>query len=271
MRRRATEEPGAWPDLSVLVTDDQTAGRGRLGRRWIAPTGKTLAISLLLRPADRGPLEPDAWGWLPLLAGAAMTAAVEDELARAGAFRDVDGAPEDDESRRVDADGTGGVDVALKWPNDVLISGYKVCGVLAELVPAPGAEPLGPGAAVIVGAGLNLTLDEHDLPTLTSTSLQLVSGVAPDPDRVLAGYLERFAGLYRAWLDAGADAAASGLADEVRRRCGTLGSRVRIELPGDSELVGEAIGIDDGGRLVVRDEQGDVQAVAAGDVHHVRR
>ncbi|HEU4757167.1 MAG TPA: hypothetical protein VFS72_10920, partial [Agromyces sp.] len=71
----------AWPHGSVVVTDDQTRGRGRMGRTWLAPTGKTLAISVLLRPAQSGdgpdaavrPLPSDAYGWLPLIAGVAMT------------------------------------------------------------------------------------------------------------------------------------------------------------------------------------------------------
>ena len=118
------------------------------------------------------------------------------------------------------------MEVELKWPNDVLVSGFKVCGILSELLPDTGA--------VVVGAGLNLTLDEHDLPTLTSTSLLLVTGVQPDADAVLADYLGTFLGLLRAFSEHGADAAASGIADRVSALCGTLGSEVRVELPGGS-------------------------------------
>ena len=248
-------EAAAWPHGSVIVTDNQTRGRGRLGRTWLAPTGKTLAISLLLRPELAGgrPFPPDAYGWIPLIAGAAMTEAVR---------RDVDLAasdvvdPDDD-------DRTGGLDVELKWPNDVLISGYKVCGILSELLPDSGA--------VVVGAGLNLTLDEHDLPTLTSTSLLLATGRQPDADAVLADYLGGFLTLMRAFTESGADAAASGVADRVTAVCGTLGSEVRVELPGDRELLGFAERLDRDGRLVVRDrENGEPQSVAAGDVTHLR-
>ena len=77
--RAAASGPDAaeWGHGAVLVTDNQTHGRGRLGRVWLAPTGKTLAISLLLRPGLDGgvPLPPDAYGWIPLMAGAAMTEA----------------------------------------------------------------------------------------------------------------------------------------------------------------------------------------------------
>ena len=251
----------AWPHGSVIVTDDQTRGRGRLGRTWLAPTGKTLAISVLLRPELPGgaPLPPEAYGWLPLIAGAAMTEAVRRAVDVAASA--TDGDEEDD-------DGTGGVEVVLKWPNDVLVSGYKVCGILSELLP-PSTGP-GTTGAVVVGAGLNLTLDEHDLPTLTSTSLLLVTGVQPDADAVLADYLSGLLALVRSFTEHGADAAASGIASRVSDLCGTLGSEVRIELPGDRELVGVAERLDRDGRLIVRDGNGEPQAVAAGDVTHLR-
>ncbi len=260
--REAATGPAAaaWPHGAVIVTDDQTSGRGRLGRTWLAPTGKTLAISVLLRPELPGgaPFPPDGYGWIPLIAGAAMTEAVRRAVEAAASARD------DDE----EDDGTGGVEVELKWPNDVLVSGYKVCGILSELVPPSTGS--GAAGAVVVGAGLNLTLDEHDLPTLTSTSLLLVTGVHPDADRVLADYLGTFLSLMRAFAEHGADAAASGIADRVSSLCGTLGAEVRVELPGGREVLGVAERLEPDGRLLVRDRNGEAQAVAAGDVTHLR-
>jgi BirA family transcriptional regulator, biotin operon repressor / biotin---[acetyl-CoA-carboxylase] ligase len=256
LREAATgPSASAWPHGSVIVTDDQTRGRGRMGRTWLAPTGKTLAISVLLRPELPGgqPFPPQAYGWLPLIAGAAMTEAVR---------RAVDAAASTSPGEADEEDGTGGVDVQLKWPNDVLVSGYKICGILSELLPESGA--------VVVGAGLNLTLDEHDLPTLTSTSLLLVTGMQPDADAVLADYLTGFLGLVRAFAEHRADAAASGIASRVSELCGTLGSEVRVSLPGDRELLGVAERLDRDGRLIVRDGNGEPQAVAAGDVTHLR-
>lgn len=254
LRRVATGvDASGWPHGSVIVTDDQTAGRGRMGRTWLAPTGKTLAISVLIRPGELpGTLPVDALGWLPLAAGAAMTETVRDEVDRAAADRPAD-----------ETDGSGGVDVTLKWPNDVLVSGFKVCGILSELVPDHDS--------VIIGTGLNLTLDEHDLPTLTSTSLLLATGRRPDADAVLAGYLERLLALIAGLAAAHGDAAANGLADRVAALCGTLGQEVRVSLPGGGELLGTAERLDRDGRLVVRDhENGEPQAVAAGDVTHLR-
>lgn len=225
------------PHLATYVTLDQSAGRGRLGRSWIVPPGRSLAASVLLR-LDGLPIE--SAGWLPLLAGVAMKAAVEGVVG--------DGA------------------VGLKWPNDVQIDGDKVCGILAELRPD--------ARAVVIGAGVNLTVPADDLPTPTSTSLSLhgASGSSEQmADTVLASWLRGLASGFADLVDGAGDAGASGLAERVRRECTTLGRSVRVELPGGASLVGEATGVDERGRLVVRSaSSGEVTAVASGDVTHVR-
>ncbi|WP_104135602.1 MULTISPECIES: biotin--[acetyl-CoA-carboxylase] ligase [unclassified Cryobacterium] len=248
LKEFATTDAAAWPDLSVVVTDNQTQGRGRLGRVWLAPTGKALAISVLVRPQ----LPTASLGWFPLLAGAAMTRAVRSVVEKS--LQPVEGLKEAEDPHH---------ETTLKWPNDVLINGYKVCGILCELLPD--------ATGIIIGAGLNLSLDEHDLPTLTSTSLLLVTRTAPDPDEVLAAYLHELATLYRAFVKANGDAQQSGLHTAVEKLCGTLGSVVRVELPGGSDLVGTATGIDTEGQLrVVNQADGEERSVAAGDVTHLR-
>ena len=202
---------GSEHDFSVVATTNQTAGRGRLGRTWVAPPGRTLAVSVLLAP---GVLEPARLGWLPLLAGLAMTRAVTSLVPAA---------------------------VALKWPNDVQVEGLKVSGLLAELVP---------GAGVVVGAGLNLTMTEAELPTPVSTSLTLAGASADDiVDRALAAYLTQLRDLYIDFVADGLDA--TRLRSAVKDACSTLGRRVRVELPGAEDLVGIAEDIDESGRLVV--------------------
>ncbi|TFD29385.1 biotin--[acetyl-CoA-carboxylase] ligase [Cryobacterium cryoconiti] len=247
------EDAAAWPDLSTVVTDNQTRGRGRMGRTWLAPTGKSLAISVLLRPVSGAvPLPTSHFGWFPLLAGAAMTRAVREVVEASLAARVV--GPGEDAPRH---------EVTLKWPNDVLIDGYKVSGVLSELLPD--------ARGLVIGTGLNVSLDEHDLPTLTSTSLMLVTGSLPDADAVLARYLTELRNLTGDFLAAGGDPVRSGLLQTVTELCGTLGGVVRVELPGGTDLVGTAIALDDSGRLIVEDQtNGDLQAVAAGDVTHLR-
>ncbi|TFC89647.1 biotin--[acetyl-CoA-carboxylase] ligase [Cryobacterium sp. TmT2-59] len=249
----AGTDAAAWPDLSTVVTDNQTRGRGRLGRTWLAPTGKSLAVSVLLRPRVGGaPLPVDHFGWFPLLAGAAMTRAVRAAVEAGLAAR---AAPPDEDSPRHE--------VTLKWPNDVLIDGYKVSGILSELLPD--------ARGLVIGTGLNVSLDEHDLPTLTSTSLQLVTGTPPDPDAVLAHYLTELRVLTAAFVAANGDPVRSGLLQAVTELCGTLGSVVRVQLPGGTDLVGTAIALDRSGRLIVEDQaDGELQAVAAGDVTHLR-
>ena len=227
---------GDEPPFSTVLTLNQTNGRGRLGRVWTAPPDKTLAASVLVRPA----VSPFPFGWIPLLAGVAMSTSIDSLV----------------------GDGRTG----LKWPNDVQVDGRKICGVLAELVPT--------GDAVIVGTGVNLTLAEDELPVTTATSLAL-AGVLGDGeslvDAVLGRYLAELAELLERLTAAGGDAVASGIHRTVSEWCRTLGGEVRVSLPGGGELFGTATGIDGTGRLVVREQgSGKESAVAAGDVTHLR-
>jgi len=230
-----TRAADAWPHFSVVATANQTAGRGRLDRVWVAPPGQTLAVSVLLRPK----FSLQAYGWLPLIAGLAMARAVETSL------------PELVEGR-----------VALKWPNDVQVDGLKVSGLLAELLPA--------ADGVVIGAGVNLAIPADSLPTDTSTSLNL-HGAEPGLDELLGAYLSELKQLYARFAEHGGDAEASGIRLLVQERCSTVGKQVRVELPGGQTRFGTATGIDSEGRLVYRDRaDASVQSVAAGDVTHLR-
>jgi BirA family biotin operon repressor/biotin-[acetyl-CoA-carboxylase] ligase len=240
---------GALPGFTTLVSDDQTAGRGRRGRSWSAPAGSSLAISVLLRPLgpDGAPLTADLFSWLPLAAGVAMTDAVAAVL------------------RAPDGSGTGPATAAagFKWPNDVQLGGRKVCGVLGELLPS--------GDGVVMGAGVNTTMTIEQLPVPTATSLAIEGAAGDDlADRVLSAYLARLVELVEAYGVHGGDAEASGLRAAAVRRCTTIGREVRAELPGDAELSGSAVGIDVLGRLEVRTGSGRVEAIAAGDIIHLR-
>ncbi len=221
----ALARPGA-PSGAVLVADHQTAGRGRFTRVWTAPPGASLAVSLMLRPpADR----PARWLWLPLLAGLAVVDGV-----RAAA----------------------GVAARLKWPNDVLVSGRKLCGILAERVESPA------GPAVVIGMGINTTLATADLPVPTATSLA-IEGADADPGAVVAAVLLAFEGRYTRWL-AGAD-----LRDDYAAACDSIGRPVRVDLGDGDAVEGTGVGVDADGRLLVRTPSG-VREFAAGDVWHLR-
>lgn len=235
--KRAADGTGSWPSFSVVVTDDQTAGRGRLGRSWTAPAGTSLAISVLVRPGPTFPL--DSLGWLPLAAGLAMSRAVNNALGSLAT-------------------------ATVKWPNDVLVDGSKISGVLSELVSAE-------TGAVVIGAGVNLTIADEDLPVPTATSLAIEGVPDPEADRVLADYLIELRSLVESLLDARGDAAASGLQKAVTESCSTIGATVKIELPGGNILTGIARGIDSSGRIVVQaDGSPDLTPVSAGDVTHLR-
>ena len=233
-------DPGAWPHLSALVTDDQTDGRGRLGRAWSAPAGSALAVSVVLEVEDLRPIDR---GWIPLLAGAAMTRAI------AGQFSTALGDTHT---------------VRMKWPNDVLVDGRKISGILAEGVP-------GAPAAIVLGAGVNTAMTAEQLPVPTATSLAVLGmSVTPDViDSILADYLAALGELLGALLLEDGDAVRAGVHAEVEALCGTLGSAVRVHLPDGSELVGEALRLGPHGELVVRNGA-DETSVVAGDVVHVR-
>ena len=219
-RARAGEPSGA-----VLVADHQSRGRGRFTRVWEAPPGRSLALSVLLRPPA---VPPQRWLWLPIVAGLAVADGV-----RAAA----------------------GVDARLKWPNDVLIEGRKVCGILAERV--DGAPP-----AVVIGMGINTLLSSDELPVPTATSLALAGGEVA-PGEVVREVLRAFEGWYRSW------AGGEDLREAYSRRCDTVGREVRVVVSDAETVEGTAIGVDPDGQLLVR--TGDqLRAFSAGDVWHLR-
>ena len=204
----------------VVVAEEQTQGRGRLDRRWVSPPRAGLTFSVVLQPAF--PVE--RWGWVPLFAGLAVAQALRQQA---------------------------GVDAVLKWPNDVLVGGKKVCGILAEV--ADGARAATP-KAVLLGIGLNVTTRRDELPHDQATSLLLEDATSTDRETLLRAVLR---GLGEALADQNRTA--------YRALCATLGQQVRVELPGGTAVVGLAEAVDDDGRLVVGGTP-----YAAGDVVHLR-
>lgn len=237
----------AWPDRSVLVADHQDGGRGRRGRTWTTPARAAVTTSVVLRP---GPLVPvDRWGWLPLLAGLAVVAAL-DEVA--------------------------GVRAVVKWPNDVLVdavpgapglpgwgSRRKVAGILGEVV------PVGTEVAAVVGVGVNVDQSADEIPVASGTSVLLAGGRA-DREVLLAGVLRHLWRLDARWRAARGDVRAAGLDVECAGVCATLGERVRVELPAGRDVVGVARSLGADGSLEVVDVDGALHRVLAGDVHHMR-
>jgi BirA family biotin operon repressor/biotin-[acetyl-CoA-carboxylase] ligase len=201
-----------------------------LGRVWETPPRAALTLSVLLRPT----VSPAAWPWLPLLTGYAVAKALRAE----------------------------GFAADVKWPNDVLIRGRKVAGILVERVESPD------GAAAVVGIGLNVSQTDAELPVQTATSLALESGTAPDRTHLLLTILATLHEAYDAW-SAGGDAGGARLRASYAAACSTVGEDVRVDLPTGEVLTGRATGIDADGRLEVQGAGGR-SVVGAGDVIHVR-
>lgn len=241
------------PEGTVLATEHQQAGRGRLGRTWITPPRAALTFSLLVRPD----VPPARRGWLPLLTGIAVAGAITSAT---------------------------GVATTLKWPNDVLADQGqagagagpgKLVGILAEAA----------ADAIVVGIGVNVSTQQAELPdrgpgALPAASL-LTAGAKPDGlDRtpLLLAILDAFERRYLTWREAGGDPEASGLRAAYLERSGTIGRQVRAELPSGQPLSGLAVGVDADGRLLVRSSSGtdlsgaagSVVPVAAADVVHLR-
>ena len=239
--------PWEVPDLTVLTAELQTAGRGRMDRQWEAPERSSLFVSVLLRPLNPSgrPLPTTSYGWLSLLAALAMTESV--------------------------AAGTG-VEARLKWPNDVMVDGRKLAGVLAQLVPSADGTP----PAVVVGCGLNVTLTDEDLPVPTATSLLMEYASTTDRNILLRDYLLAFAEEYRRFCSVDGDPGAvpSGARDSLRARVAarltTLGREVRADLPGGGVLTGRAAALAPSGALVIVDDAGTPHTVNAADVVHLR-
>jgi BirA family biotin operon repressor/biotin-[acetyl-CoA-carboxylase] ligase len=218
--RRARELAAEGRRDVVVLSDEQTGGRGRLDRSWASPSGG-IWLSILL-----GPAVPTAHAPIYTLAAAVATAE---------AVRDL------------------GVDAAIKWPNDVLVDGQKLTGILTEMEGE--ADRI---SWLAIGLGLNANVDPEEVPASDATTLRAECG---DVNRraLTQEILERFYALHE-----NRDAVVPAWRD----RSATLGQRVRVDTP-DGEIVGEAVDISFPGTLQVDTDDGPV-TVAAGDCEHLR-
>jgi BirA family transcriptional regulator, biotin operon repressor / biotin---[acetyl-CoA-carboxylase] ligase len=205
------------PEGSIATSDHQTAGRGRLGRSWVEAPGTSVIVSVLLRPPPER-RAPE----ISLVGAVAVALAVED---------------------------TTGRDAQIKWPNDVLLAGCKVAGILAEMR----------DDVVILGIGLNVNQTREQLPEdakVEPASLRTVDGRVRDREEVLTTLLHRLETCYRAWRAGGL----ASIHQDLDRRDFLRGRSVTVEGIG-----GVASGIDRAGRLVVAGEAGP-RVVESGEV-----
>lgn len=215
---------------TVALADEQTAGRGRLGRAWITPPATNLAATLLLRPPA------SVLRAIAMIAPLAICYAVE-------------------EIASVHAD--------IKWPNDVQIRGKKLAGILIE-VPQPPSPSSAGGAGesiVLVGSGINVNFDPgvHEEIRDIATSLKAELGHDTDREALLASYLLHFERLYTAARTG------ESIRDRWRERLVTLGQQVRATWQGGA-TEGLAEDVDAHGALLVRTPGGELVRVEAGDV-----
>jgi len=213
---------------TAIIAEAQWAGRGRQGRTWVSPPGRNLYLSLILRPA--------AWkGHLGLLAFVGGLAVVD-------VLQDLHN-----------------LSAALKWPNDVLLEGQKMAGILVQTVRDPKL-----GLAAVLGIGVNINMGTPDFPgdlqdRATSVALHLGS---PADRSVFAGrLLETLGRRYRTHMSAGP----ASVIEAWKTRSVTMGRRVVVHGQ-QGPVCGEAVNITESGFLVLRTEDGHENVVMAGDV-----
>lgn len=211
------------PEFSAVVAGSQTKGSGRLGRQWVSEPGTSLSVSVLLRPQ----VEQSNWSWFTLMAALAIRATASD---------------------------LGLTDVSIKWPNDVLVAGKKLSGILATL----------DQGELVLGMGVNLKRQNGAPENATSLAEH---GAQHELDEVLSLLLSHLRARY---VRFGVDPSwAMELTRNEYQDCSsTLGQKVRAIYPDGKELVGFALDLDSTGNLLV--EAGEIHTVAAADIIHLR-
>ena len=216
------------PEGSVVVAEAQGRGRGRMGRTWISPKGKGIYLSVIVRPE----LQLREIPQITLVAAVAAARAVESET---------------------------GLKPEIKWPNDLLLGGKKIAGILTEL-----SAELNRVNYVVIGIGLNVNTPADRLPA-HGTSLAERLGERVDRLRLARGLLAQLDRAYAQFLDGGM----AQILESWRQFAGFLGRRVRVSLEGRM-LDGQALDVDPTGALLVRTDTGLVESVSAGEVLVVR-
>lgn len=219
---RGEAESGA-ASGTVVVAEEQTAGRGRFGREWVSPAGRNLYLTLVLRPSVRGLRA------LSIVSPLAIAVAVEEVT---------------------------GLSPRIKWPNDAIIEGRKLAGVLIE------NELSGDEIRYsLVGIGLNVNMDVERAPGIEeiATSVKRELGAETSREELLAALLNRYEALYQQ------AATNAGVYEAWRARLDTLGRQVRVTF-GDQVYEGLAEDVDTDGNLVLRRPDGERLTLEAGEV-----
>ena len=212
----------------VVFAESQTKGRGRLGRKWISPERKGLWFSILLRPE----LRPPETTQLTVAAATALRRAIQSAT---------------------------GLKPEIKWPNDILVGGKKVAGILTEL-----SAELDRVRHVILGIGVDVNLGAGEFPAdlkKTATSLKIEYGEALSRPELAVAILRALDEDYSRVCAR----KFTTLADEWEAHCGTIGRDVTVQI-GDRKIRGRAESLDDAGALLLRTEHGQLEPITGGDV-----
>ena len=219
----------AKPEGSVIFAETQTGGRGRMGRKWSSPRRKGLWLSVLLRP----PLTADECTQITIAAAVALVISLKN---------------------------ISGVKPEIKWPNDILVNGKKISGILTEMSSEPDHVKY-----VIVGIGVNVNQSSDDIPAnirSNATSLKMVSGKIIDRSQLATDILHELDNCYKKVV--------TGKFVEIGETwssyCSTLGKRVSIEI-GSRKIIGCAEALDETGALLVRTQHGRIERIIGGDIN----
>jgi len=213
-----------------VITDHQSAGRGRLNRQWVTRPGESLAFSLIV-PGGATANQDQAAGWLPLVAGAALV----------GALR-----------------ANGILKAELKWPNDVLVSEMKLAGILCEVLP---------GSRVVVGVGLNIDFSPEDPPGPRATALSHHGSASSEAvDTLLAD----FVGGMRRWCSVAPQMQAQSAHQMVMGVLATIGRTVEVHDVSRTHWRGTAVSLNESGHLLVVPEgSSEPIVVGSSDIWHL--
>jgi len=228
--KRVAESDGM-VDGTLFITECQTGGRGRRGRTWISPAGSGIWMSLLLKPD----MAPASASMLTIVAAMAMTEAIKDVL-RADNIE---------------------LECGIKWPNDIVLNGKKICGILTEM-----SAEMDYIHYVVVGIGVNVNTTKFDDSIKdVASSIFMETGVKVDRSRVVATFARSFKRYFDSLVSCGD---LSGLKDSYNSMLVNCGREVKACYT-DSEIIGVAKGINDDGELIVETEAG-VKIIRAGEV-----
>lgn len=214
---------------TLIIAESQLEGRGRLGRSWVSPKGKNICMSFILRP-DIPPKEASR-----------MTTIIAVGIRRA-------------------LKKATGLNIGIKWPNDIIIGGKKICGILTEM-----HGDIDRIHYIIVGIGINVNMTKDDFPPdieLTATSLRIAMNQTIDRRKIIALIMEEIEEVYFQYIR---DHNFNQILDECRKHSVTLNKRVRV-IGRDSNFNGLAVDFDGDGSLLVKRDDGSITRVMSGDV-----